>query len=141
MPDDKKQQPDLDLIAMVQQARMVHDDQATPSQIAGVYWIEAKCQVEDCPPPTSRAGQWMLETTVQQVDSVWQTIKQATEQGRLGYKAKVSTASRSGQSSEARTVCVCAYDSADEADVQRIRRALESLPIAGDWHYSAVRDG
>ena len=43
---------DLDLIQMVQNARMLHDASAKPSQIKAVYWIEAKC--ESCQLPTPR---------------------------------------------------------------------------------------
>ncbi len=49
MTDDS---PNLDLIRMVQQARMAHDAQAKPSQVAAVYWIEAKPLAEDSPAPT-----------------------------------------------------------------------------------------
>lgn len=38
----KNEKPNLDLIGMVQQARMQHDAGAAPSQMDAVYWIEAK---------------------------------------------------------------------------------------------------
>ena len=85
--DDK---PNLDLIAMVQKARMEHDAQAKPSQVSAVYWIEAKRQNEGAA-PTARAGHWLIRTRVAEVDSAWAAIRQATEAGRLGYKAKVAT--------------------------------------------------
>ena len=40
-----EQSPDLDLIQMVQRARMLHDKSARPSDYTSVYWIEAKQQV------------------------------------------------------------------------------------------------
>lgn len=125
----------MDLISMVQQARIQHDETAQPSQIAAVYWIEAKSAAPDSPPPTPRAGQWVLDTDVNQVDALWAKIKAATQAGELGYKAKVSTASRSGKPGESRTICVLTYDRADEADVNRVRAALAKLDTGDDWVY------
>jgi len=129
------EKPNLDLISMVQKARMMHDAEAKPSDIAAVYWIEAKC--EDCPPPTSRSGQWVLDTTADKVDDLWAKVKAATVAGKLGYKSRVSTASRSGKSSESRSICVRTYDSTDKADVERIRAALDQLGLEGEWRYEA----
>jgi hypothetical protein len=117
--------PNLDLIAMVQRARLAHDANATPSQVAAVYWIEVK-RGGDGPMPTSRAGQYVIETTVSAVDVLWATIKAATERGELGYKSKVSTASRGGQPDK-RTICVLTYDADDSADVARVGHALQML--------------
>jgi len=78
MADEK---PNLDLIHRVQAARMQHDDTALPSRIGGVYWIEAKRRTGDERAPTSRAGQWVIPTTLSEVDALWLKIKQATEAG------------------------------------------------------------
>src|ERR1041385_1052245 len=93
MPDSDK--PNLDLIRMVQQARMAHDAETIPSQVSGVYWIESKPR-DPQQAPASRAGEWLIPTDLSHVDDLWARIKAATENGTLGYKAKVSTASRTG---------------------------------------------
>jgi len=41
MTDPKNDPPNLDLISMVQQARMQHDADVLPSQVGAVYWIES----------------------------------------------------------------------------------------------------
>ena len=53
MPADEL---NLDLIQMVQNARMLHDESAVPSTLPAVYWIEAKRPPGDCPAPTAYAG-------------------------------------------------------------------------------------
>jgi hypothetical protein len=132
----------LNLIHMVQAARMQHDDEALPSQAAGVYWIESKRKMGDYPAPTPRSGQWVILTTLQEVDALWLEIKQATEAGELGHKSKVSTAAGPGQASpDARLICVRTYDSADKADVQRVREALRRLGIHGEIQYQVDRSG
>jgi hypothetical protein len=118
-------EPNLDLIAMVQRARLAHDANATPSQVAAVYWIEVKRMGEGAA-PTPRAGQYIIKTTVDAVDALWATIKAATERGDLGYKSKVSTASRRGQPNE-RLIYVLTYDADDTADVERVGAALRAL--------------
>lgn len=127
MSNDDSFERALDLIRRVQDARMAHDAEAIPSHVSAVYWIEA------APPtpgarPTSRAGYWLVETTVQEVDRVWQVVKTATVDGRLGYKSKVATASRSGDP-DARVIHVCTYDAADVGDVARVEEALRALDL------------
>lgn len=131
MPDDKKPQaPNLDLIQMVQRARMQHDADAVPSEVAAVYWIECKADVSTAA-PTPRAGAWVIETDVANVDAVWDTVKRATRAGQLGYKSKVSTASRKGErDSTSRAILVCTADRADAADCARVRDVLEGLGLA-----------
>lgn len=119
--------PDLDLIQRVQRARMAHDREATPSGVGGVYWIEARRQ-NDGPTATARAGMFVIPTDAQAADALWATVKHATESGELGYKSKVSTASRSGAGND-RVIHVMTYDADDMADVSRIARALEALDI------------
>ena len=131
MSDDS---PDMDLIERVQRARMIHDAQAAPSQVDGIYWIEAK-RGGDGPGPTARAGYWLVLTDASQVDALWARIRAATEAGQLGYKSKVATASRSGRSDE-RRIHVLTYDADDAADVARVRAALTDLGIAGPLRYN-----
>lgn len=136
MTDYKATPPNLDLIQRVQQARMQHDAQAIPSQVSAVYWIEAKRQAGDYPAVTARSGQWVLETDLQHVDALWAQIKQATHDGLLGYKAKVSTHAGSGQTStDARMICIRTYDYKDTGDVERIRQALSDLGIECPMRY------
>ncbi|MBC7814978.1 MAG: DUF1917 domain-containing protein, partial [Burkholderiales bacterium] len=119
-----------DLIDMVQRARMQFDSTAKPSQMGGVYWIEAKPQIAQPQMPTSRHGQWVIPTNLDAVDDLWARIKAATEAGELGYKSKVSTSARAGQKrSTDRAIIVCTYDHADDADVQRVREALQYFGI------------
>ncbi|HVU11886.1 MAG TPA: putative phosphothreonine lyase domain-containing protein [Phototrophicaceae bacterium] len=117
-------QPNLDLIGMVQQARLAHDAQAQPSQISAIYWIEAKPQ-NPMREPTARAGHWLIRTTVQTVDTVWANIRDATIAGKLGYKSKVATIGLTKP--DERILHVMTYDADDAADVERVRVALRDL--------------
>ena len=130
------EKPNLDLIQMVQQARMQHDAEAQPSQISAVYWVEAKNQQAAGPAPTARAGYWLIPTTLAEVDEVWAKVKAATEAGELGYKSKVSTSSPSYQADpDSRVIHVMTYDRLDQDDVQRVRDGLSALGIAGAITY------
>lgn len=128
----------LDLINMVQNARMLHDNEATPSKVTGVYWVESKNMTSNILAPTPRTGEWRIATTVKAVDAVWTTIKQATEIGKLGYKSKVSTVPAHRQTHrDERLICVRTYDADDTDDVARIRQALAEL---GFENTSYIRD-
>ena len=130
--DNNAPKLDLDLIQMVQRARMMNDDTAKPSKVSAVYWIAAKAPN---PAPTPRAGKWIVQTTVDVVDALWEKVKAATEAGELGYKSKVSTAPGKEQGhSSARLLHIRVADSDDAADLERVRVALESLGIT-DMRY------
>jgi hypothetical protein len=130
--DNNAPKLDLGLIQMVQRARMMNDANAKPSEVSAVYWIEAKAPD---PNPTSRAGKWIVPTTVDVVDALWAKVKAATEGGELGYKAKVSTAPGKEQGhASARLLHVRVADSDAAADVERVRAALEALGVT-DMRY------
>jgi hypothetical protein len=129
MNDDKPKPPNLDLIQMVQQARMMHDREAVPSSMSAVYWIESKplMAIRVLSP---RTGEWRIETTLDEVDDLWAKIRQATEDGQLGYKSKVSTSAAKGQSNaSARLIVVRTYDADDIADVARVEAVLRRLGV------------
>ncbi len=126
MADDANKH-DLDLIQMVQRARMQHDADAQPSQIGAVYWIEAKPPTAT-QPPTARAGYWQILVDLAQVDAAWARVKAATEAGELGYKARVATAAHGGaKDADARLIRVMTYDADDAADVARIGETLRAM--------------
>lgn len=128
MPDKLDQA----LINRVQQARRAHDAQVRPSQISGVYWIDAHAP-QAVPGPTARAGAWVARVPLAQVDAFWQRIKAETEAGKLGYKARIATASRDAQ--PVRLVHVMVADSADQALVARVHTALQALSLPLIWEY------
>lgn len=135
MPDQNHDQPDMDLISMVQRARQAYDAEANPSDVPAVYWIEAPYTGGDANAPTPRSGQWVLTVDVTDVDSLWAQVKAATEAGKLGYKSKVSTASNVEGQSNLRVIAVRTYDADDEADVKRVRDALAEITGEADWRY------
>jgi len=142
MADDRQPQPiNLDLIEMVQRARMMHDEDARPSDYAAVYWIEAKRGAGDYPAPTANAGEWRVRLTVATVDAVWEMVKRATVAGKLGYKSKVSTRPAAGQADpDERLICARTYDARDADDVERVKRALLDLELR-DLEYVADKTG
>ncbi len=119
----------LDLIQMVQRARMLHDQNARPSDYSAVYWIEAKRPDGDYPAPTAKAGEWRVTLPVAEVDAVWEQVKALTAQGKLGYKSKVSTQGPSNR--DERLLCVRTYDAGDRSDVERVGEALRALGLTG----------
>ena len=138
MQDDKNQ-PNLDLIRMVQNARMKHDQTARPSDYAAVYWIEAKRKSGDYPAPTPNTGEWRIKLTLENVDAVWEKVKSTTMKGELGYKSKVSTRPAAGQAHpDERLICVRTYDAGDTEDVERVKNVLVEMGIERDMVY--VRD-
>ena len=124
--------PNLDLIQMVQRARMLHDQSAKPSSLSAVYWIEAKRRQGDYPPVTAQAGEWRVKLRLDDADAVWTRVKALTEAGQLGYKSKVSTSPAADQTeADERLLCARTYDARDAADVARVGAALRGLGLRG----------
>lgn len=120
----------LDLIEMVQSARMLHDANARPSDLAAVYWIEAKRKEGDYASPTANAGEWRAPLTADTADAVWERVKVKTVAGELGYKSKISTRPAVGQADpEQRLLCVRTYDARDSEDVERVKTALLAIGL------------
>jgi len=111
----------------------MHDAEARPSQISAVYWIEAAAPGGLAPTP--RAGYWRIHTTLDHVDKLWDTIKAATAEGKLGHKSKVSTAPLSDRTPDERVIHVRTYDSHDTADIERVRAALLELGMPDNMIY------
>jgi hypothetical protein len=80
----------------------------------------------------------VIETTLVEVDALWEQIKAATGDGRLGYKSKVATISRTADS-QARVIYVLTVDADDAGDVGRVRAALLALGLpAGKLRFERV---
>ena len=86
--DERSPDLNLDLIQMVQRARMLHDESAVPSAMAAVYWIEAKRRQGDFPAATANAGEWRVKLRVDTVDEVWERVKALTLAGELGLQVE-----------------------------------------------------
>ena len=135
--DEQPSDLNLDLIQMVQNARMMHDETARPSDYAAVYWIEAKRQEGDYPASTANAGEWRVPLTAETVDAVWERVKALTVDGKLGYKSKVSTRPAAGQADpDERLLCVRTYDERDHEDVARVKAVLLGAGLT-DLKYAA----
>lgn len=120
----------LDLIDMVQSARMLHDAEARPSDLAAVYWIEAKRKAGDFAAPTANAGEWRVPLRAETADAVWEQVKAMTVAGKLGYKSKISTRPAADQAdAEQRLLCVRTYDADDRDDVERVKTALLAIGL------------
>ena len=116
--------------------------ESNPSEVTEVYWLYALRQKGAYPRPTPRSGKWLVFVDRNAVDTVWATIKQATEAGQLGGSAKVATAKPNPYATDpnTRVICVYTYDWTDEADVRRIRAELRALGITQKIPYKADAD-
>lgn len=113
-----------------------------PSEEKNVYWIYAERKVGGYPYPTERSGKWLIFVDPEDVDEVWAKIKKATEEGKLGYASKVSTAKPNplAVNPRSRVICVYTYDWTDEDDVRRIREELRKLGITQKIPYKSDED-
>lgn len=71
-------------------------------------------------------GKWMPFTAPERVNEMWAAIVEATETGRLGWKAKVATDNKPGKD---RLICVYTKDWRDRRDVARVLGELRLMGI------------
>ena len=107
-------------------------DERNPSAVSDDWWIRAVNRTGNYPRRTPYSGKWLLFVPNSKVDTVWATIKRATEEGRLGLSSKVATARPNPHATdpETKVICVYTYDHRDEKDVLRIRGVLRELGFA-----------
>ena len=79
----------------------------------------------------------MIFVPTEAADDVWQKIKRAVEEGRLGSSAKVSTAKPNPNSTDSskHVICVYTYDADDEPDLRQIRSSLRLLGVTNKIAY------
>ncbi len=112
-----------------------------PTQETSKVWIHALRKTGEYPDGTDRSGKWLIWLGASNIDRYWQEIKEAVEQGRLSFGAKVSTAASSQvKQGKPYVICVYTYDYEDKADVMRIREKLRRLGIRREIIYKADED-
>ena len=121
---------------------MARASQPEPSKVTDVYWLRAQGPASPRPERAGRGGKWLVFVSAEAVDEVWARIKEATEDGRLGIGAKVSTArlNPNATRSNSRVICVYTYAWEDEADVMRVRGELRRVGITQKIPYKADED-
>lgn len=114
-------------------------DDLKPSEVVDTPWLSAERKTGTYPAPTEKCGKWLVFVPLAQIDELWAKIKPATEQGRLGDFAKVSSAQPrpTATSPHEKVICVYTYDWTDEEDVRRIRQELRALGITRKIAYKA----
>ncbi|MEM2469116.1 MAG: DUF1917 domain-containing protein [Candidatus Jordarchaeales archaeon] len=114
---------------------------AKPSEVTEVYWLYACRKKGKYPEATKRSGKWLIFVPPEKVDELWERVRRAVEEGRLGDVAKVSTAKpRPSATDRSRVICVYTYDWTDRDDVMRIREELRKLGVTWKIPYKADQD-
>ncbi len=113
-----------------------------PSVVINKFWLYAERKIGAYPNPNKNCGKWLIFAPITQIDDIWIKIKLATEEGKLGSSAKVSTAKPNPNSTDAKksVICVYTYDWTDKDDVMRIRQRLRELGIISKIPYKADQD-
>lgn len=113
-----------------------------PSEVTDIYWLYAFRKKGQYPERASKGGKWLVFVDQNEVDKVWEIVKKAVEEGKLGNEAKVATAKPNPHSmnSTERVICVYTYDWTDQEDVRRIREELRKLGIEHKIPYKADQD-
>lgn len=62
----------------------VSPDSLKLSEVTDSYWLDTERKIGAYPDHTENGGKWLIFVPVSQVDEVWEKIKRATEEGKLG---------------------------------------------------------
>ncbi|CAG7719377.1 unnamed protein product [Allacma fusca] len=91
--------------------------------------------------PGDKAGKWLIFAPFRLIDPLWYSVCIATRKGDLGYASKVSTAMGDDEYDwETKVICVYTYDWTDEADVMRVRSALDRMGFTQRLSYKTNAD-
>ncbi len=113
-----------------------------PSEVTNLYWLYAERKKGTYPEHSENGGKWLIFVPLTLVDSVWEKIRRATEEGKLGGAAKVATAHPNPNATNPNTkvICVYTYDWTDESDVKRICEELRQLGVTSKIPYKADQE-
>lgn len=102
-----------------------------PSRFVREHYIHANVPNAD-EAKTPRPGKWLIFVSRSRVDALWQTIRRAAEQGRLGHAAKVTTALPLPNARDPKKHVIAVYtgDENDAVDVRRVRDVLRGLGVS-----------
>ncbi|MEM4067800.1 MAG: DUF1917 domain-containing protein [Candidatus Micrarchaeaceae archaeon] len=89
-----------------------------------------------------KSGKWCIYINRQHIDTVWNSIKNATEKGEIGNDSKVATKLTSDKDNDrgSHVICVFTYDWMDKKDVMRVRNQLKKLGIVRKIPHKADED-
>lgn len=108
-----------------------------PSKTNSVYWLFAHRKNGTYPSSNQNCGKWLIFADIKEIDTIWDKIKIATENGFLGGTSKVATAksnpNANGQNKK--VICVYTYDYTDKDDVMKIREELRKIGIVSKIPY------
>lgn len=87
--------------------------------------------------PTKFHGKWISILGETYANNVWEKVKKATEEGKLGYKTRVYFPFLKDSKSSRKFVSICfyTYDCRDFRDVMKIREELKKLGFIHPLRY------
>lgn len=107
-----------------------------PSKETTLFWFYAEGKGEGCyEDGQTYVGKWLVFVPHENVDAVWERIRNATEKAQLGISAKVSTSRPSGYKSTDHVICVYTYDFRDKVNVGETLKGLREIGITGKLYY------
>jgi nitrogen regulatory protein PII len=108
--------------------------QVMPIDVDCLPWVTAERRGKG----TITTGKWLIFVRRENVNAVWEKIKKANNEGKLGAWAKCSTAMPRKQfNPNTHVICVYTYDFTDEEDVWRVEGELRKLGIVGWINYKS----
>lgn len=109
-------------------------DDRRPTNVTDEYWLWA----ESAEAPDGPSGKWMVFCPIDWVDEVWETVRDAVLDGRLGHAAKAATARPNPNQYNPNELPIMAYTKADDIEeIGRVLRQLRALGISQGLPYKA----
>lgn len=103
-----------------------YQDSYLPSQNTARYWLHAVNANSKTFKSTEQTGKWCIFCNKSSIDSTWNIIKQAVDDGKL-LVAKCSTALSALRHNDSYVICVYTKDWQDLVDLHATREILIDL--------------
>jgi hypothetical protein len=111
-----------------------------PTESTRVWWLYAESK-HKYKKATQWSGKWLIFCPEKHIDSAWEQVKDATEEGLLGGQSKCSTLKgRKGGPGSDYVICCYTYSWKDEKDVMRVREVLRELGFVKPLPYKTDAD-
>jgi hypothetical protein len=101
-----------------------------PSKENKERWISMSSPDKGIDLDLEKTGKWVIFRKIDQIDTLWETIRDRTQDGQLGIQAKVSTMRKNPNfDSEYFVICVYTADCNNREELLKVREQLRALGV------------
>lgn len=113
-----------------------------PTESHASRWLHSKIHESGCHEEGNRCntyvGKWLIFVSPENIDNIWEKVKETTDKRLLGIGSKVSTKRQTEDYGEKQfVICIYTKDYRNKEDVKNVLQELRKIGIDGRLYYKS----